>query len=161
MNSRSAVTSLVLALSTFVTPVRGAPAAEDGWLAFQGCWRATDAAPGNLLCIVPAGAGVTMIELDNGDIVRESHMVADARERRVSREDCAGQESVRWSDDGRRVYLNTRMTCGAEIGRNSTGLFALISPREWVSIHAIELEQEAAIRSVRYTLVDSPADVPQ
>jgi hypothetical protein len=161
MHRRSTVIGLVLSLMAFVLPAWGAAPAEDSWLALQGCWRASDAAPGNLLCIVPAGAGVRMIELANGEIVRESRMVADGRERALSQEDCAGAESVRWSDDGRRVYLNTRMSCGTEIARNSTGLFALISPREWVSIQALEVDQEAAIRSVQYTLVDAPTNVPE
>jgi hypothetical protein len=102
-----------------------------------------------------------LVELSNGSVVRETRMVADGRGRPVSQDGCAGTESMRWSARGSRLYLSTQMTCGEQISRNTTGVFALLSPSEWVSIQAIAVDAEAATRIVRYQLVESPTNVPE
>ncbi len=151
----------LVALGAGAQPAQSTPVVQDGWLPFEGCWRPSEAPAGNLLCIVGDGQGVRVIELTNGSIVREVRMVADGRARPVSQEGCSGEEKASWSSDGHRLYVQTNMKCGEQIPRNSTGLFALVSTREWVSVNAIAVDAEAATRTVRYELVEAPANVPE
>ncbi|MGH7462063.1 MAG: hypothetical protein ACREMA_13715, partial [Longimicrobiales bacterium] len=160
MSWRFVLTGAFLGLSVVATRAQ-AQAQDERWLPFEGCWRPVESNAGDLLCVLADGGGVRLVELASGEIVKESRLAADGQSRPVSQEGCAGTESARWSDNSRRVYLNTQMQCGAGIGRNTSGLFALVSPREWVSISAISVDSEAAIRTVRYQLVESPTDIPE
>ena len=160
MGMRSWLAGAALVLGAAASPALAAAPADDNWLPFEGCWRPADST-GTLVCVVGDAEGVRIVEIANGAITRDSRMVADGRARPVSQEGCSGSESVRWSAKGNRLYTSTQMTCGAQIPRNTTGMFALLSAREWVSIQAIAVDNEAATRVVRYTFVDAPANVPE
>lgn len=161
MQKRYWLTGALVAIAVVTGQAQAASTIEDRWLPFEGCWRPSEAPAGSLLCVVAEGAGVRLVEWFNGETVRETRIVADGRARSVSQEGCAGTETARWSADGRRLYLNTAMKCGEQIARNTTGLFAMVSARAWVSIQAIAVDNEAAVRTVRYELVESSANVPE
>ena len=149
-----------LVLGAIVTPAQAVAQADDRWLPFEGCWRPSEATNANV-CIVGDGQGARVIELSNGVITRESRLIADGRARPVSQEGCTGTESVRWSAGGTRLYSSTQMTCGSRIPRNTTGMFAVLSGREWVSIQAVAVDNEAATRVVRYQEDLALANVPE
>jgi uncharacterized membrane protein YgcG len=134
---------------------------EDRWLGYVGCWRANDAPLSSLLCVVPEGQGVRMVELNEGAIVRETRIVADGQPAPISQEGCTGTERAHWSADGERVFLSTEMTCGERTARKTSGLFARVSNTEWVSVQALEVGDQAATRTVRYTSVGTPTNLPQ
>ena len=60
---------------------------DDGWLAWQGCWRPTDAEVSSLLCIVPDGNGIKMITMADGVKRSEVTLIADGVARPISQED--------------------------------------------------------------------------
>jgi hypothetical protein len=161
MVKRYLVAGSVLFVAALTTPAQSTAQADARWLAFEGCWRATQATPGSITCVVAERDGMRVIALNNGNTISETRVTADGQARPVSQEGCSGDESARWSPNGRRVYMSTQMSCGSQIGRNSTGILALVSAREWVSINAISVDNEAAVRTVRYELVDAPTSVPE
>lgn len=160
MTKRTGITGALIAAALLVTAQVEAAAAEDRWLPYQGCWRAADAPAGALLCIVAEGDGVRLVEIADGKVLRDSRVFANGTPQAISREGCTGNESARWSGDGQRVYLETTMTCGEQLQRKTSGMFALLSSHEWLSIHAIEVGKEAAVRSVKYDAVESPEGIP-
>ena len=155
MSKRILATATVALLGLIATSDVSAATGEDRWLPFQGCWRAEGAPSTSVLCIVQDGQGVRMIELADGAIARETRMVADGQPRAISQEGCTGTEKGRWSADGRRLYLDTELVCGDQIKRNTAGVFSMISPMEWVSIHAVVVDNEAATRTVKYQAVET------
>jgi hypothetical protein len=161
MVKRYLLASSILLVAALAAPAQTGAQADTRWLPFQGCWRATQATPGSLTCVVADGEGMRMIALNNGSIISETRLNANGRSRAVSQEGCSGTETTRWSANNRRVYTSTQMNCGSQIARNSTGILALLSAREWVSINAIAVDKEAAIRTVRYELVEAPTSVPE
>jgi len=160
MTRLTGITGALIAGALLVSADAQAAPVEDRWLPYEGCWRAEDAPAGALLCVVGDGEGVRLVEIADGKVLRDSRVVADGSPQSISREGCTGTESARWSGDGQRVYLETLMTCGEQIKRKTSGLFALLSRNEWLSIHAIEVGQEAAIRSVKYEVVEGSDAIP-
>ena len=132
------------------------------WLPWLGCWgpvtETTDSdAP--MLCLrpVPGGEGVEMLTVTGGDIVAQEAVRADGMNRETSREACEGWERASFSDDGRRVYLRTELTCEGGLQRNSTGLMSMASPYEWMDVRSVELEGESVPWVLRYQLATREA----
>jgi hypothetical protein len=155
MSKRILATATVALLGLIAASDVSAATGEDRWLPFQGCWRADGAPSTSVLCIVQDGQGVRLIELADGAIARETRMVADGQPRAISQEGCTGTEKGRWSADGRRLYLDTELTCGDQLKRTTVGVFSMISPMEWVSINAVVVDNEAATRTVKYQAVET------
>jgi len=130
-----------------------------GWAAWHGCWHADGAPGGEVLCIVPDGAGVRMITVVDGAAREESRVVADDRDRAVAQDDCRGTEHARWSNDHRRIFLNSELTCGQDLRRQSSGMLSFVDPEHWLSVQAVTVDGETATRSTIYTLTRS-ANVP-
>lgn len=160
MTKRAGVAGALFAGALMLAAQVEGTAGEDRWLPYEGCWRAEEAPAGTLLCVVAEGAGVRLVEIADGKVLRDSRVTADGAAHAISREGCTGFENARWSGDGQRVYLETTMTCGEQLQRKTSGMFALLSPNQWLSIHAIEVGKEAAVRSVKYEVVESAAGVP-
>ncbi|HEX6558553.1 MAG TPA: hypothetical protein VF021_03805, partial [Longimicrobiales bacterium] len=135
------------------------PAVQDGWLAFQGCWRAVGDAPGHMLCIVPEGNGARMIELIGANVQSETRLISDGAPRTVTREGCTGTEQARWSADQQRLFTVADMRCGENMRRKMTGLMAMKSGNEWLSVEAVGMSGQAVARTRHYVSVAS-ADVP-
>lgn len=127
---------------------------NDSWSAFSGCWHAQGAAANERLCIEPEGNGARLMTVINGVRTGETRLVADDRARDVSQDDCRGSERARWSNDGRRLYLNAEMTCGPT-RRRSSGIMAFTDPGHWVSVQAVTVDGETSTRRTVYEAVDN------
>lgn len=141
------MTGLFTALTSAALAATPAPAE---WQAFIGCWHPQDAPATTLLCVVPDGAGVRLIDVEKGAIVHETRVIADNQQRAVSQEGCSGFESARWSADGERVYLRSELNCGQRIPRNTSSVFAFVSRTEWMSVQAVTIGEEGGARTTRY-----------
>jgi hypothetical protein len=133
---------------------------QDGWLAWQGCWRALGDASDRMLCIVPDGNAARMIEVAAGKVQSETRVVSDAVARPVSREGCTGTEQARWSTDEQRLFTMSDMKCGENMRRKVTGVMAMKTGSEWLSVQAVATRGPGVARTLHYVPV-SPKDVPQ
>ena len=132
---------------------------ESGWLAWQGCWRATEAPAGEYLCVVPEGPGVRMVTVAGGAVRAEARVFTDGRARVVRQDACNGTELAHWSADGRRVFLTSDLTCEENLTRKVNGVFVFTGPTEWLSVQSVTVGDQVATRTVRYQAIE-PSDVP-
>lgn len=135
------------------------PAMQDGWLAWQGCWRAVGDSQDHLLCIVPEGNGARIVEFAGPKVLSETHVVSDGVPRTVTREGCTGTEQARWSADQQRLFTLADMTCGQNMHRKVTGLMAMKSGSEWLQVQAVGMSGHAVARTRQYVAV-ALADIP-
>lgn len=137
------------------TAEREAGLDDPRWAAFVGCWEPTagdredDA---GLLCVRPAGEGVEMFTIQDGEIRTSDLLVGDGEPREIRAEGCEGWETVSFSDDGRRAFTETAYTCDG-IEQAGTGVLALVSPTEWVDVRALDVDGERTSWVQRYRLV--------
>ena len=146
---------LVGAWSIMVVPMVAAQEIDSRWAPWIGCWRAVDetvAAP--VLCVVPL-AGEEAVEmltmLDDQAVSRES-IFTDGQQHDVSRDGCQGWERSEFSDDSRRIYIRSELTCGASTRRSSTGVISMVSPFEWLDVRAADVGGQTVPWAVRYRL---------
>ncbi|MGQ0560814.1 MAG: hypothetical protein ACT443_02955 [Gemmatimonadota bacterium] len=131
---------------------------DDGWLAWQGCWRASGDQMGSMVCIVPAGAGVRMRTIAKGVTTSEVTLVADGVARPIAREGCTGTQQARWSDDRQRLFLRSQMTCGESMQRTVDGIMAM-QTGAWLSVQAVTSGSNTTTHVERFTEAD-PASMP-
>lgn len=146
----SVLCALPLALSAAI-PATAQSYSNNDWQSWYGCWRAANAPAGELLCIVPDGAGVRMVTLADGAVRGDSRILADGQPRRSQADGCSSAETARWSYDRHRVFLSSEMRCGQGITRNVRGMLAFVGPEEWVSVQTVTTDDGSATRAVRFT----------
>ncbi len=118
------------------------------WLAFVGCWEAVgaenaeDENANGLVCFRLEGDGVTLTNHVDGEVVSTETLVADGRRQQVSVEGCEGAESVRFSEDGRRVFTETEFFCGTEEPRTGTGVMAFLGQSRWIDVRSLDTDGE-------------------
>ena len=134
-------------------------AQDDAWLAFTGCWRPVGDGGENYLCVVPAGDGVRIVTLVGGKVQSQSTVIADDQPRKLEQEGCSGIEQAVWSADKQRVFLRSSLMCG-QVPRKVSGIFALVTPTEWISVQAVGSGENAGTRTVRYTEA-VPTNLPE
>ena len=156
-----------------VVALGGAPAAlngqeaetKTGWQPYLGCWEPQLAASGDwmlsgtevdegILCFVPGGADVEMLTVVEGSIAYRESFRTDGQPRAIEQEGCTGQESARFSDDRRRIYTVSEMSCEGEAPRRSTGIISMPSPGEWLDVRAIEMNGVSTAWSQWYQRTD-------
>ena len=130
-----------------------APTSQDNWTAWQGCWRAEGAPADELVCITPDRTGVRVATMVDGVVRDESRIIADGFARQVRPEGCAGNERARWSKDGRRVLLDSDLTCGRD-RRTVRGMFVFVAPNEWLSVQSATSGDSVATTIVRFVAAD-------
>ncbi|GIW52984.1 MAG: hypothetical protein KatS3mg081_2339 [Gemmatimonadales bacterium] len=145
---------IVLAL-----PLRGQALDDSRWLPWLGCWEALPGdseeqlgARGVLVCIRPApdGRGVEVATVEGGEVVGSEILVADGARRSFELEGCSGWQSVRFSEDARRVFLRSEQVCEGGLRKAGSGIMALASPDRWLDARSMEMEGERAAAVVRY-----------
>ena len=142
-----------------LAPAIEAAQPDDAWLAWVGCWRAEGDSSERSLCIVPDGNGVRMITLNAGRIESESRVVANGQPRAITQEGCTGTETAVWSADRKRVFLNADMSCGNNVARKVSGVFAMLPGSQWASIQSIQTAEQKRLHTVRY-VETTPANLP-
>jgi hypothetical protein len=129
----------------------------NGFTAFVGCWEPLDAdEQAGLLCFRPAGAGVEMFNVVDGEVVSTEQIMPDGSPRPVSAEGCTGFESASFSEDGLRVFTRTEFTCGDDI-RAGSGVMSFIAPTQWIDVRSLEVEGEPVAWVQRYRVADADA----
>src|SRR5688572_583772 len=104
------ISALLLSVVAAATP---APDLSDGWLAWQGCWRALgDEDPSSLLCILPQGDGARLIDVARGSVQGEMRLMSDGSAQPFEQEGCKGTQQAVWSRDQQRLFVSSTMTCG-------------------------------------------------
>lgn len=158
MRIRAGFSGLAIAGFLFAGSASATPA-DNEWAGWAGCWRAEAAAAGDLLCVVPEGGSVRLVNVADGKVTGESRLHADGASRPVSEGGCEGTEVTQWSADGQRVFTRVELTCGTSIPRRVSSIYSMLSPREWVNVQSIGAGDQATARTIRYTLVD-PSEAP-
>ena len=118
--------------------VQGQQIDDTRWIPWFGCWepigevRAESAVP--LLCVGPAEGGVRLESVLDGEVVASELIRSDGTERPVELEGCEGWEKSSFSEDGRRVFLDSEQMCEGDFGGRTSSVIAMTSPFEWVDI---------------------------
>ena len=142
--------------------------ADSRWLPFVGCWESVGGEDEiGLLCFTMEGEGVTLTNYVGGEAVSTETLVADGRRQQVSVEGCAGFESVRFSEDGHRVFTQTEFLCGTDEPRAGTGVMAFLGPNTWADVRTLAAGDEpfawvqeyrlASAEQIAEAGVDNPA----
>ncbi len=162
---RGFVAALLLAASAVTAPgpagastvADPAPALEDlRWLPWLGCWEGVseDGGPDAsfLVCfeLLPDQQGVEIVTWSEGAVAARESLRADGTPVAISEGGCAGEQSARWSSDGRRVFLQSVLECGADVRRETRGVLAILPEgRGWAEIHAVHSGSESPIVAMR------------
>jgi hypothetical protein len=119
-------------------------AVPDEWLPFLGCWQVAEApADAPLTCVRPAGGGVEILTIDQGEVVESRHLVADGIPRPSTVGGCPGTETAAFSSDGSRVYLEAAHACPGDATRASRGLLAMLDAHRWIEVQTAEVRGRA------------------
>ena len=156
----------VVALAVAPTALNGQEAeTKTGWQPYLGCWQPQLAASGDwmlsgnevdegVLCFVPSGADVEMLTVVEGSISYRESFRTDGLPRDIEQEGCSGRESARFSDDQRRIYTVSELSCDGEAPRRSTGIISMPSASEWLDVRAIEMNGVSTAWSQWYQRTD-------
>ena len=134
-------------------------------LAWLGCWQpsdASEAARSSLVCVVPAtgSSAVDIVTLSGGKEIARERLHATGERIAVNREGCSGWERAHPSADGRRVYVQSELTCAGEVKRSSSGLFAISYEGDWLDVRGVNAGGRSGLSGVRYRDAGVPAGVP-
>jgi hypothetical protein len=145
---------VVLALAG-VALSAGTATAQTGdarWLPWLGCWEADGAGtPEDLMvCVRPEQSGVEIATISDGVTASTRTLIADGQSHPIDTEDCTGWQTARFSEDGRRVFLRSEVTCEGGVTRTGSGIMAVISPAMWLDAQSIGLNGETVPRAIRY-----------
>ena len=67
-------------------------------------------------------------------------LIADGQPRDMTAEGCTGWWSLEFALDGRRLFTRAERACEREPLHPSTGVIAMVSPREWIDVQATEVD---------------------
>jgi hypothetical protein len=153
--------SLALGLSTVGVAAQPPVAEDPRWFPFLGCWEPVGAETLAVLCVHPGDGGVRIQSWvegapEPGDLL----LIADGRARPVDVGGCEGTRRVSWSADGRRVFLDEALRCGADALRTSRGILAFTAGGDgWAELQEIESPGVSPVLSVRRVRRASAATV--
>ena len=155
--------SVASAFQAVPTAERQAGLQDARWSAFVGCWEpmtVDETTEEGILCVRPAGEGVEMFTISEGEILTSDFLIADGTPRPIRAEGCSGEESLTFSDDGRRVFTRTAYTCEG-VAQSGTGVLAHVAANQWVDARAIEVDGERTSWVQRYRLVGTDRAVEE
>jgi hypothetical protein len=148
--------TLLVLFSAALSAASPRVAADDGWLAFQGCWHAEGDAADRAVCVLPDAEGARLINVIGNAIQSETRIIADGKAREINQEGCRGTQQAHWSKDRQRVLLSADMTCGEQTRRKVTGIMSMHSAMQWLSVEAVSSGAEQMYtRTKSYSEMDS------
>jgi hypothetical protein len=144
--------TLGLLLAAFTAPAESLSAQQAArWRPFVGCWEPMGVeGDAGLLCFRPAGDGVEMFNVFEGDVTARERLLADGVPRAVAAEGCQGSESVTFSEDGRRVFTGSTYMCEGGESRTGSGVMSFISPTQWIDVRSLTVDGEPVAWIQRY-----------
>ncbi|MYG80316.1 MAG: hypothetical protein F4187_00420 [Gemmatimonadetes bacterium] len=105
---------------------------------FLGCWQPDgQEEEEGILCFVADGNQVEMLTVGDGGITHRELFAVDGQLRSIVQDGCTGEESARFSDDYRRIYTTSSVTCSGEPPRSGTGIIFMPEADQWVDVRAI------------------------
>lgn len=139
-----------------------------GWQPYLGCWAQPahlvdvdrpegEEAEDGVLCFVASGSDVEMLTIANGQVTHREPFPADGQPRIVEQDGCRGTETARFSDDRRRIYTTSEVTCEDGALRSSTGIISMPSLSEWLDVRAMEVDGRATAWSQWYQRTSTDA----
>ena len=140
----------VVAIAGFAGPAE-AQELRAGWQPYLGCWQSMESGQDQgILCLVGDGQDVEMLTIVGGTVEFREPLVADGGTHEFERDDCEGTESARFSEDRRRLYTASEVTCDGEAPRRSTGIISMLADGEWIDVRAITMNGAATMWSKKY-----------
>lgn len=140
----SSVTRTALYVGLMTIAARGAAAQPQDlrWTPWIGCWQTVEGgetpASDDLLCVRPAPGGVEMIEVVDGQSRSTRTLIADGQPRDATIGDCTAWSSLEFALDGHRLFTRGERACEMGPLGSSTGVIAMVAPREWIDVQASE-----------------------
>jgi len=156
MSTKRTGTALLAGLAVAAISMHSPVGAQEGdlragWQPYLGCWQAMETEEDQgILCLVADGRDVEMLTIVDGEVAFNEPLVADGGTHEFQRDNCQGTESARFSEDRRRLYTASLVTCDGEASRRSTGIISMPTLDEWVDVRAIETNGATAVWSQRY-----------
>jgi len=144
-------------------------ALEDGdRLAWLGCWelmeyrdgRLQESSDGRQLVCVAAGAEPKSLDLTaivDDAVVATDTLITDGSRQALSDSGCSGWRRTRFSEDGRRLYLQSETTCKGGAERRLSGASMMLSGDHWVDIRVLRVDGEREIAIQDYRAIDTSA----
>ncbi len=151
-----ALVLLLLALPATGTASVTSPGSEDArWLPWIGCWDSVEEGEDGdslLVCFryLGDGTGVEIVTYSMGEEIAREEVRSDGVRLPVEDGGCEGERWARWSEDGYRVFLHSRMVCGEGILRSTQGVLAIQDQgTRWVELHAVDAGDTQPIIGLR------------
>ncbi len=136
----------------------------EGWIGWFGCWEPVKTAqsvdaPDGLLCFQPneAGGGVEIISVEDGEITARETVRADGRPHSREVEGCNGTETLVFSMTPGRLFSRALYECEGGTQRETTGMFAMISPDSWLDVRTTMVGNDRIPWVTRYRLASEEA----
>jgi hypothetical protein len=140
------------------------PQVDPRWHAWIGCWSSSQnglTGAASRVCVVPAGtSAVDIITLANGRVASREHVDTNGERRTSQRDGCTGWETARWSNDGRRVYVQSEHQCAAGAKRSSDGLITISPQGDWLDVLSVTMGTNTGVRVLRHRATVEPTDLP-
>ncbi|CAN5307309.1 hypothetical protein BH09GEM1_BH09GEM1_18340 [soil metagenome] len=145
-------------------------AAGPRWQGWIGCWSAAPAArmretgpeAPRIVCVTPTSEpnAVDVSAISEGKVVSQNRIDASGVTHEVTAPGCSGTESARWSGDGRRVFLQSHVTCDG-IATDMNAILAITRAGEWIDVRRVAAGGGSEVRVARYHDVGVPTVVPR
>jgi hypothetical protein len=151
-----------LAAPALGKPVAGGAREEASGLAWLGCWELlADGEDGSerspderqRVCVAPGEdpSALTLTALVDDEVVATQTLVTDGSRQAVGDGGCSGWTRALFSEDRRRLYLQSETTCEGGGQRHLSGASMMVSVDHWVDIRVLRVdgEREIAIQDYR------------
>ncbi len=132
------------------------------WRAYLGCWSTSAAgAPGPDICLLPTRDRntVELVTVIGDSIVPAKTLTASGERVSRTKDGCTGWELARWSDDDRRLYLESEFNCGGGTPQRVAGMFAHHGD-SFSQIESVKARSTTAVRVVRFDLLSDSLGLP-
>jgi hypothetical protein len=129
-----------------------AQSADARWLPWLGCWQADgQGAPQDLMvCVGQSRSGVEIATIADGVTASTRTLIADGQSHPLEVEGCTGWQTARFSEDSRRVFLRSELSCEGGVTRTASGIMAISSMSVWLDAQSVGLNGESMPRAIRY-----------
>jgi uncharacterized membrane protein YgcG len=138
---------------------------DSRWSPWLGCWQLTletydydDERPEGevVVCLAPRAndMGVGVTTWADGAVVLTKTLVADGTEYAVDESGCKGWRSAEWSQDGRRLFISSELTCEGASARTISGVSMFLSGETWIDIQLISSGERKELVMRRYRNAD-------
>ncbi len=135
-----------------------ARASNQEWAAYLGCWAPQDAqTEDGLLCFADGAQGLEMLTVLDGEIAYREPFRTDGQPYDVEQDDCNGTESAWFSEDRKRLYTLSDVSCEGEAPRRTTGIISMPERGRWLDVRATEVNGATTAWSRWYRRASSRA----